>query len=156
LATDAITVRPAGIADAGAAARLLHEFNTEFDAFTPGVAPLEARLRELLAAGETIVLLGGDGPDGVAVLRLRPTLWTEGREAYLEELYVAPERRGRGLGRALLEAAMASACEAGAVRMDLGTGETDTAARYLYESAGFSNREDEPDGARTIMYERDL
>ena len=40
--------------------------------------------------------------------------------------------------------------------MELGTSEDDTAARALYESAGFSNREGRPDGPVMFFYERDL
>jgi ribosomal protein S18 acetylase RimI-like enzyme len=42
------------------------------------------------------------------------------------------------------------------VRIELGTAETDTAARGLYESAGFTNREREPDGPVMLFYEREL
>jgi ribosomal protein S18 acetylase RimI-like enzyme len=77
-------------------------------------------------------------------------------DAYLEELYVVPERRGHGLGRALLEAAMEHARERGAVHIDLNTSETDVAARALYESAGFSNGEGGPDGPPMLYYARDL
>ena len=45
-----------------------------------------------------MVLLTGDGPDGLAVLRFRPSLWSEGLECYLAELYVVPRLRGRGWG----------------------------------------------------------
>jgi hypothetical protein len=40
--------------------------------------------------------------------------------------------------------------------MDVGTSEDDTAARALYESAGFTNREGRPDGPVMLFYERDL
>jgi hypothetical protein len=38
-----------------------------------------------------MVLLAGAGPDGLAVLRFRPSLWTDALECSLAELYVAPE-----------------------------------------------------------------
>ena len=60
------------------------------------------------------------------------------------------------MGRALLEAAIDAAREAGADHVDLNTGETDIAARELYESAGFTNREGGEDGPRMLYYERDL
>jgi ribosomal protein S18 acetylase RimI-like enzyme len=44
----------------------------------------------------------------------------------------------------------------GANYMDLGTSEADVAARGLYESLGFSNREGKPDGPINYYYERDL
>jgi ribosomal protein S18 acetylase RimI-like enzyme len=150
------TVRRAELADADAVGRLLHDFNTEYDDITPGPDALAERIRELIASGETIVLLAGGGPEGLAVLRFRPALWTSGLECYLAELYVVPNRRGQGLGRALMETAMAVAREEGADSMDLGTGDDDVAARALYESLGFSNREGKPDGPVNYFYERDL
>ena len=149
-------VRRAEVADAEAIALLLHAFNTEFDEPTPGPRALAERIRELLAAGETKVLLGGSGPDGLAVLRFRPALWTPGLECYLAELYVVPDQRGQGLGRAMMEAAIELARAEGADHMDLGTGEDDVAARALYESLGFSNREGKPDGPVNYFYEREL
>lgn len=149
-------VRRATDDDAGAIARLLHAFNTEFEDATPPVAALAARIRELIAGTETIVLLAGPGPDALAVLRLRPAIWSAGLECYLAELYVIPERRRQGLGLALMEAAMDAARAAGADTMDFGTSEDDHGARALYERLGFVNRERPPDGPISYFYEREL
>lgn len=149
-------VRRATAADAAVIGRLLHDFNTEYDDPTPGPERLAGRMRELLAGGDTAVLLGGAGPDGLAVLRLRPAIWDEALECYLAELYVVPGRRGQGLGRALMNAAMDLARAEGATYMDLGTSEADVAARALYESLGFSNREGRPEGPINFYYEREL
>jgi ribosomal protein S18 acetylase RimI-like enzyme len=153
---DELAVRIAGPEDADAIGRLLHDFNREFNEPTPGPARLAKRVRELLAGGDTTVLLGGAGPDGLAVLRFRPAIFTEALECYLAELYIVPDRRGRGLGRALMEAAMNLARDRGADHMDLGTSEDDVAARALYESLGFNNREGRPDGPVSYFYEREL
>ena len=149
-------VRRATADDAEAVGRLLDDFNREFDEPTPGPEALAERVRELLAAGDTVVLVSGAGPDGLAVLRFRLSIWTEGLECYLAELYVVPERRGPGLGRTLMEEAMEVARARGADYMDLGTSEDDVAARALYESLGFSNREGKPDGPLNYFYEREL
>ena len=149
-------VRRAEIADADAIGRLLHDFNREFDEPTPGPGAVAKRVGALLAAGEMTVLLGGAGPHGLAVLRFRPAVLTDGRECYLEDLYVAPGHRGHGLGRALMEAALDVARGEGAIEMHLGTSEDDGAARALYESLGFSNREGGPDGPVNYFYEREL
>lgn len=149
-------VRRASIADAPDVARLLHDFNLEFSDPTPGVAVLTDRVERLLGDGEAVIALVGDGPDGLAVLRFRRAIFTEGLDVYLEEFYVAPDKRGRGLGRALLDAAMELAREEGADRIELGTNEDDAAARAVYEAAGFTNRDGGPDGPLMLFYERDL
>jgi ribosomal protein S18 acetylase RimI-like enzyme len=151
-----LAVRLAQPADADMVGQLLHDFNTEFGDPTPGPVRLAARIRQLLGEGQTTVLLAGAGPDGLAVLRFRPGIWSEALECYLAELYVAPDQRGHGLGRALMRAAIADARERGADHMDLGTGEQDVVARALYESLGLSNREGKPDGPIQYFYEREL
>lgn len=148
-----ITIRRAEVADAAEVARLLHDFNTEFGDPTPGVAALTERAGGLIAAGEMTVMLAGEESEGLAQLRLRPSVWSGALDAYLEELYVVPAHRGRGIGRALLESVLEVARAQGATRIDLGTSESDTAAIGLYESCGFSNLEQ---GAKMLFYERDL
>ncbi|MBV9337163.1 MAG: GNAT family N-acetyltransferase [Solirubrobacterales bacterium] len=151
-----LAIRLAGQGDVGAIGRLLYDFNTEYDEPTPEPGQLAERMRELMAGGDTVVLLGGAGPHGLAVLRFRASIWSQALECYLAELYVVPERRGRGLGRALMNAAIEFAREHGADYMDLNTADTDVAARGLYESLGFSNREGKPSGPINFYYERDL
>lgn len=150
------SVRIADPGDLDAAGLLLHQFNCEYQDPTPGPEALARRLGELVTGGDTLVLVGGEGPDGVAVLRFRKAIWSEGSECYLAELYVVPERRGQGLGTTLMEAALEEARRRGADTMDLGTSETDLPARRLYERLGFTNREHGGDGPVMYVYERDL
>jgi len=149
-------VRVATPADAAIAARLLHDFNSEYDEYTPGTEALAERARELIETGEVTILLGGDGDVGLVQLRFRPSIWSDSLEAYLQELYVAPAHRGNGIGRALLETAIHLARERGASSIDLGTSVDDVAAIGLYESAGFTNREGRADGPSMLFYEREL
>jgi ribosomal protein S18 acetylase RimI-like enzyme len=151
-----LPVRCASAADANAIGQLLHDFNREYDDPTPGPAVLAERIGRLLGAADTVVVVGGPGPDGLAVLRFRAGIWSESLECYLAELYVIPGRRGQGLGRALMNAAIDQARNHGADHMDLGTSEDDAAARGLYESLGFTNREGGPDGPVNYFYERQL
>jgi ribosomal protein S18 acetylase RimI-like enzyme len=151
-----IQVRRAGVEDAPAIARLLHDFNLEFTEPSPGIEALGETVGRLLETEEITVLLAGDGPDGLSLSRFRPALWSEGLETYLQELYVVPSLRGRGIGRALLERTIEIARQRGADGIDLNTGETDTAARALYESMGFTNREGGPDGPSMLFYEREI
>ena len=158
----AVSVRPAGAADALRVGRLLHDFNVEYDDVTPGPAALADRVAQLLATDETVVLVveepapAGQGLLGLAVLRFRTALWTAGLECYLAELYVVPDHRGGGLGRQLMLAAIGIARTRGADSMDLGTGEDDVAARALYESLGFTDRDGGPDGPVNVYYQLEL
>ena len=147
-----MNVRLAGPADARVIGQLLHDFNTEYEDATPGPQALAERLITLMAT-DSAVLLAYDA--GLAVLRFRLSIWAPGQECYLAELYVRPERRGEGLGRALLEAAIVEARRRGADHMELGTSEDDVAARALYEEVGF--RRTEGDGGPLMyVYEREL
>jgi ribosomal protein S18 acetylase RimI-like enzyme len=151
-------IRRATPGDAAAVARLLHAFQEEFDEPSPGIAALEGRYADLIRNRDMTVLLAGDAPNGFAQIRYRPWVYTAGPQAhsYLEELYVIPPLRGKGIGRALLDAAVDMARSEGATHMELGTSEDDTAALALYESAGFTNREGSPDGPVMLFYEREL
>ena len=149
-------VRCAEVNDARVVAELLHDFNSEFDDPAPPVAVLEERIRHLLNDGDTVVLLVGDGPGGLAVLRFRAAIWSSGLECYLAELYVVPARRGQGLGRALMEAALRTAHDRGADTIEIGVDEPDVAARRLYESLGFSNRVRGTEEGVMYFYEREL
>ncbi len=149
-------VRVATSADTAAVGRMLDAFNREYDEPSPGPERLAERLTTLMDVGDTVVLVVGEGPDGLAVLRFRLSLWDAGQECYLAELYVVPALRGGGLGRALMTAAMTLARGRGADHMDLGTSEDDVAARALYERMGFTNREGGADGPVMYVYEREL
>ncbi len=154
MATDgSLQIREATAADADVGGRMLHDFNVEFGDDDTSAEGFAARLRELIPRDEALVLLADDPPAGIAVLRFRPALWAEGTDAYLEELYVRPGLRGRGIGRALLDAACERARARGAIYIALATGTQDRVARKLYESAGFTNLDD---GEPLLYYERDL
>jgi len=59
--------------------------------------------------------------------------WTTGNYCYLQDLFTAEAARGRGVGRALIEAVYDRARADGASRVYWLTHETNTAAQALYE-----------------------
>jgi len=61
--------------DAGLIARILHDFNTEFDTDSPGPVVLQARLQVLLAESETLALLDSRPETGLALGTLGPSVW---------------------------------------------------------------------------------
>lgn len=119
--------------DWGTVARLLERFNTEFQEPCPPADVLTARLA---AAADVRALVVGNPPHGLVVFRLRPSIWSDGLECYLAELYVAPEYRGRGHGRALLDTLLNVVRGEGAAYLELNTDDEDHAAHRLYESVG--------------------
>lgn len=148
--TRLMEVRVADPNDLPLVARLLFDFNTEYGEPTPEPAVLAARLAALTDAD---ILLADDV--GLALMRYRQSLWSEGLECYLAELYVVPSHRGRGIGRVLLAASIERAVARGATYMDLGTSEDDVAARHLYEAFGFRRTEGDG-GPLMFVYEKEL
>jgi GNAT superfamily N-acetyltransferase len=56
----------------------------------------------------------------------------------LKRMYVAPQERGRGVGRAILSALEAEARKLHLIRLVLETGVRQSEAQVLYQRAGFS------------------
>jgi GNAT superfamily N-acetyltransferase len=133
--------RLATAADAVIVARLLDAFNREFHALTPGPKVLAARLRRLLAGTDVIAFLAGDPAVAVALLTLRPNIWFDGPVGLLDELYVAPESRGGGIGSALLVAVESVTRERGGRLVEIAVDGADTDARRFYERHGYTNTE---------------
>lgn len=59
--------------------------------------------------------------------------WTEAPSCYLQDLYVAPEGRGQGFGKALIEHVCAEAAQKGTARIHWLTHETNLTAQALYD-----------------------
>jgi GNAT superfamily N-acetyltransferase len=148
-------VRAATPADADAVARLLHDFNVEFDDPSPGPEAIAARLATMVEREDFVALIAGDPPAGLALLHFRPVVWEEGPVALLDELYVRPDVRGQGIGGALLEGAFALARERGSQWFELDTGEDDVDARRFYERHGLRNALGDG-AARELYYSRRL
>ena len=142
--------------DAETVAQMLHDFNVEFDTPTPGVEFLVSRCRELIDAEETTIVLGGDPPLGLGVLFFRPSLWSQGFEVYLAELYVVPDHRDEGIGGAIMATAMELSRKRGATDMQIGVDEGDVDTRRFYERLGFRHHDPDDPSARMFFYEREL
>ena len=143
-------VRLATVDDADVVAGLLHDFNVEFDAPTPGPAVLAERLRRHLPTGDLVALLHGAPPDGLALVSFRATVWSDGPVALLDELYVRPDRRGRRIGHALLTAVETLAEERGTRMVEVNVDGEDVDARRFY--AAHSYRHVEPGATEPSYY----
>ena len=147
--------RAATPSDAETVARLLDAFNREYHTPTPGPAVLAARLRGLLAGSDVIAFLAGDPAVAVALLTLRPNVWYDGPVALVDELYVAPEARGRGFGSALLVAAESFTRERGGSLIEIAVDGADADAHRFYERHGYTSTEDGQDQP-SFYYQRSL
>ena len=143
--------RLATVDDAAEVARLLHDFNTEFDTPSPGVAVLAPRLEALLNADSTFAILAGTPPVAVALITLRPNVWYAGLVALLDELYVEPSRRGHGIGTDIIELLVATCRDRGADLIEINVDQADVDAQRFYERHGFAGTD--PDtGDRAFYY----
>jgi ribosomal protein S18 acetylase RimI-like enzyme len=86
---------------------------------------------------------------GLVQLRYRWSAWRAAEDCELEDLFVAAEARGSGLGRALLVAAIERARARGCRRIKLDTAERNEPALALYRSAGFNDEAYE--GGRALL-----
>ncbi len=130
-----LLIRQAMPADAPAVARL----NQDFNDVQTDVAVMAARLERCLAT-ERIFLAEIDGlAVGFLALWLFPVICFPEPYAEVSELFVEEAYRRRGIGRALLEAAIETAQREGAAELKLNTGFRNTAAQQLYYALGFHN-----------------
>lgn len=73
---------------------------------------------------------------GTAVWFLNFSTWTGHHGIYLEDLYVKPEQRGSGLGKALLSALAAECVANGYTRLDWAVLDWNTPSIKFYDSLG--------------------
>lgn len=138
-----IEVRHATSADAEALARLFDGYRQFYgQPADPGRA--RRFIDERLATGDSTLLLAvADGqPLGLAQLFPSFSSVRTGRLWILNDLFVDPSGRQRGVGRALLDACVQHAEQTGAVGLQLETQRTNTVAQALYTEQGWEADEE--------------
>ena len=128
-----IIIRPATDADAGALARM----NQAFNGVTDAPAQIAARLAACAGIETPILAELGDAICGFACVRLVPCVLYAEPYAELTELYVEPEFRRRGVGRALIAYAERLAHARGAGDLIIMTGLDNAPAQALYRAMGY-------------------
>ncbi|MFN3214731.1 MAG: GNAT family N-acetyltransferase [Henriciella sp.] len=100
-------------------------------------AVYQSTFQRLLSAGEyePKALLAWDGDQAVGLVHymFHRHCWRVENVCYLQDLFAAPTARGKGVGRALIEAVYAAADEAGCPGVYWNTADDNHTARLLYD-----------------------
>ena len=133
------TVRPATAADVPTILRFVREL-AEFEREPDAVEATEDMLRHALSgphpAAEAVIAEAAGIPAGFALFFHNFSTWTGRRGLYLEDLYVTPQARGRGVGKALLRHLAALAIDRGCARFEWAVLDWNADAIAVYRAIG--------------------
>jgi ribosomal protein S18 acetylase RimI-like enzyme len=125
----------------------------------PSDAEIASSVERLLADPATdflVAVSAQNGAVGYVQLRYHYSLWVNGLQAQLEDLFVASSFRRCGIGLELVQAAVTRANERAARFIWLNTNERNLDAMRLYTKAGFSSARERWQGGRQLWLERAL
>jgi len=135
----ATTVRPATPADA----ELILQFIRELAVFEKAPDAVKASAEDLRRDGfgpqprfESFIAEVDDRPAGFALFFHNYSTWEGSIGIHLEDLFVSPWARGKGVGRALVAAVASRALERQCPRLDLSVLQWNP-ARQVYRNLGF-------------------
>ena len=135
----ALHIRPAAAADAALILRLIRDlarYERAEDAVQTDEAGLRASLFGPGATAHTLICEADAQPIGYAVYFYNYSTWLGRNCLYLEDLYVAPEHRGSGAGKALLRHLARQALAEGCCRFEWLVLDWNQPASDFYQAAG--------------------
>ncbi len=111
----------------------------------PGTTPFDEDRRRVIFAefvrddtfGRAWLIVAGEKPAGYVVLTVSFSFEYRGRDAFVDELYIEQEFRGRGIGRQAVEFVEGVARELGVNAVHLEVSKGNDAALDLYRRAGY-------------------
>jgi len=143
---DAISIRPAAPEDADTVHRLLGDLAAALGK----TGELRSTAADIARFGfgerpffEVILAWCGGEAVGLAVYFFEFSTWRGQPGVYVQDLYVAPAMRGRGLGRDLIAAVRERAARDGARYVKLTVYDRNPQALAFYHGIGFESCEDE-------------
>ena len=132
-------IRAAGVEDVPIILDLIRELAT-YERAPKEVVATEEQLVEVLfgkrPAAEVLLAFEGKAPVGFAVFFHNFSTWLGRPGLYLEDLFIKPERRGKGYGRALLVDLAKIALERGCGRMEWAVLDWNEPAIKFYRALG--------------------
>jgi GNAT superfamily N-acetyltransferase len=132
-------IRPATLDDVPTVLRFvreLAEYEREPDAVEASEETLALALFGEHPAAEAVIAEAGGEPVGFALFFHNFSTWTGRRGLYLEDLYVTPEARGSGAGKALLAHLAGLALDRGCARFEWSVLDWNAPAIGFYRALG--------------------
>ena len=138
-----IPVREATESDLPAIGRLLEDLTDAMDnteGIDTGIAikTFEQLLND--AASHFLVATMEGTPVGFINFTVRQTILHQGPSALIDELVVAEEHRGKGVGKQLVQAAVEKCRQLGCCEVEVSTEKANLEARKFYKQCGFEER----------------
>src|SRR6478736_7846082 len=132
-------IRPARVEDVPIILQLIRDLAT-YERAPEEVIATEEQLVDVLfgkrPAAEVLLAFEGNSPVGFALFFHNFSTWLGRPGLYLEDLFVKPEKRGKGYGRALLERLAQIAKERGCGRMEWAVLDWNEPAIQFYRKLG--------------------
>ena len=136
---DGFQIRPARVEDVSVIMQLIHDLAT-YERAPDEVTATEEQLVDVLfcdkPAAEVLLVFEGESPVGFAVYFYNFSTWLGRAGLYLEDLFVKPEKRGKGYGRALLVELAKIARDRGCGRMEWAVLDWNEPAIKFYRALG--------------------
>jgi GNAT superfamily N-acetyltransferase len=140
-----ITIRPAAVDDVPTILSFIRQL-AEYERLLDRVVATEDRLRETVfgphPAAEVLLAFDGERPVGFALFFHNYSTFLAQRGVYLEDLFVEPAARGRGVGKLLLTAVARLALERGCGRFEWAVLDWNEPAIGFYRRMGATVLED--------------
>ena len=133
---------PADVATIMQFVRELAIYERSLDQVVATEALLEQALFATPPAAEALIAEVDGAPVGLALFFYNFSTWTGWRGLYLEDLYVTPQARGTGVGKALLKRLAQIAVERGCSRFEWAVLDWNTAAQEFYKAMGATIMDD--------------
>jgi GNAT superfamily N-acetyltransferase len=134
-------ITPAALHDIGAILRWMEEFYA-IDGYPFHAERTRAALTEFIAdkdLGTVWIISSGSVPIGYAVLAVVYSFEFGGKNAFIDEFYLQPEYRGKGIGRTVLEMIVQKAKDSGIHALHLEAELHNERALQLYRSHHFAD-----------------
>ena len=137
-----ITIRQAALTDIEALTVLFDEYR-QFYGRASDTKAARAFLISRFEHGESVLFLALQDNEPIGFTQLYPSFssLSLGRTFVLNDLFVHPSGRKKGIGTVLIHAATEYAKTVGAIFMSLSTATTNTTAQSLYQSLGWQRDE---------------